>query len=311
VSVEDRIAMQKEASRNDGQQARPAPVEVSADQVFHIDEARRRRLRPWAIAGAVVIVAVTGGVTISYSSVFGARVVEVSGEEHLGPRQVLRAAGVGVGSNVVHLDELSTEARLEIEPWILEARVQTSLPGTIRISVTERMPVVISELDGILSLVAGDGTVLGRAPRSTVLPEVIAAGGTPASSEMAEMGGAVVRAMAPALRVRVESVLVAADGSVALVVDGHVEVRYGTVDSTSAKAQALRAILGFADHEGRGLVSIDVSAPAAPTARFVGSPMPVSVPDPSADVAEPAATSPDPPRGDDATSPSPSPSSAP
>ncbi len=103
--------------------------------------------------------------------------------------------------------------------------------------------------------------------------------------------------MAPALRARVETVFVGADGNVALIVDAAIDVRYGVADSPSEKAQALRAILEYADREGRGLVSIDVSAPAAPTARFVGSSAPESVPDPSADVPLPDATGP----GDQAT----------
>ena len=271
--------------------------------VVQVDEARRRKLRPWAIAGAGVVIMVTGGVTLSYTPVFGARVVEVHGEEQLGPRQVLRAADIGLGTNVMHLDEAEIEARLEMERWISDATVETSLPGTIRISVTERNPVMVTELDGTHRMVAGDGTVLGLAPWSNGLPEVAAVDGVPASTDVIRTAGAVVRAMAPALRARVGSVLVAPDGSISLIVDGQVDVRYGVLDSTSAKAQVLRAILEYADLERRGLLSIDVSAPAAPNARFVGSPMPQSVPDPSADV-PPITTSPDEPIGtaDDAES---------
>jgi hypothetical protein len=75
------------------------------------------------------------------------------------------------------------------------------------------------------------------------------------------------------------------------------------VHDTTAKSQALRAILRYADEEGRGLLSVDLSAAAAPTARFVGSQQPVSVPDPSADV--PASV--DGVDGDAQESPSPSP----
>ncbi len=218
--------------------------------------------------------------------------VEVKGEERLGPRQVLRAAGVGLGTNVAHLDEEATEARLEMERWILDATVETDLPGTIRISVAERTPVMVTELDGTRSMVAGDGTVLGRAPWPISMPEVSATDSAPASTEVIRTAAVVVRAMAPELRARVESVLVEVDGSVSLILDGDVDVRYGVAEATSEKAQALRAILEYSEAEGRGLVSIDVSAPAAPTARFVGSSLPESVPDPSADVPSPDATSP-------------------
>lgn len=281
MSVDDR-AIPAQSSRVQGL---PEIEGASAlgDSIHRGEQARRRKLRPWAILGAVIVTIATGGVTLSYTSIFGAQVVEVLGEEHLGPRQVLRAAGIGIGSNVVHLDESATEARLEMHPWILEASVETSIPQSIRISVTERSPLLVAELDGALSLVAGDGTVLGRAPWPPVFPEVTAADGAETSRHVVELAGAVVRPMSPGLRARVGSVVVSPDGSIILSIDRHVEVRYGTTHSAPAKARALRAILNFAERDGRGLISVDVSAPAAPTARFVGSPTPVTAPDPSAD----------------------------
>lgn len=268
------------------------------------DEDRRRRLRPWAIVFAAAVVIVTGGVSLSYTPLFGARMVEVEGEERLGPRQVLRAGRIGIGTNVVHLDETATEARLEAEPWILEATVESVLPGTIRISVTERTPVLVMEDGGARRIVAGDGTVLGRASRLVALPEVVASPGTTLDTDVIRSAGEVVHAMTSALRARVDTVSVAPDQSVTLVVDGEIDVRYGPVAEAIAKAQALSAILEFAHDEGRSLLSIDVSAPAAPTARFVDSPMPISAPDPSADVDVPDAGSPAGPGEDDDPSPS-------
>lgn len=252
---------------------------------WRIDEARRRRLRPWAIVGAVLVVLVTGGVALSYTSMFGARVIEVEGAERLAPRRVMRLAGLELGSNVVHLDATSTEARLETDPWILDATVETSLPGTITISVRERRPVLLlAGPDGDRRLVAGDGTVLGHAPWATDLPEVAAAPGATLDEATLGIAGEVVQAMAPTLRSSVDTVTLAADRTVSLVLDGEVEVRFGSVAEAAAKGRALRGIMAYADEQGRGLLSVDVSSPAAPTARFVGSQQPTSVPDPSADV---------------------------
>lgn len=259
-------------------------VEGHPPSPWPIDDARRRRLRPWAIVGAVLVALVTGTITLSYTPIFGARVIEVEGEERLTPRRVARLAGVEIGTNVFHLDATSTEARLEAEPWILDAIVETRLPGTIRISVRERRPVVVFGSVGARRLVAADGTVLGRAPDGVDLPEVVPVPGVVLDGPTLGTAGEVVQAMAPALRVRVDAVNVAEDGTVTLVVDGDVEVRYGSGTDASAKGQALGAILAYADEEGRGLLSVDVSSPAAPTARFVGSQLPTSIPDPSADV---------------------------
>ena len=248
------------------------------------DEERRRRLKPWAIGGAVVVALVTGSVALSYTSLFGARAVEVEGEEQLGPRQVMRLARVAVGTNVVHLDEAMAEARLEEEPWILDATVRTSLPGTISISIRERTPVLVLLSGSTRRLAAADGTVLGRAPRASAFPVVTVPEGVTLGPGQIAAAADVVAAMVPALRARVDSLSIAGDGDVAMVVDGDIDVAYGPASDAVVKAQALRAILDYAEQQERGLLSIDLSVPGAPIARFVGSLQPTTVPDPSADV---------------------------
>lgn len=249
-----------------------------------LDEARRRKVRPWAITAAIAVVLVTGGVTLSYTPVFEARVVEIEGTDRLSPRQVLQAAGIGVGTNVAHLDERSTESRLEMHPWILDASVETSMPSTITVSVAERSALMVSDLGDGLHLISVDGTDLGRAPWPSPFPEVRTSEGTPATTHVLRAAGRLVRGLPAVLRSQIDSVVVSADASAALVLEGGVDVRYGLIEESTAKSQALVAIIAYAEREGRGLVSIDVSAPAAPTARFVGAPAPMSVPDPSGDV---------------------------
>jgi cell division protein FtsQ len=259
-------------------------VPVTVPEASWDDEERRRRLRPWAIGGAVVVALVTGSVALSYTSLFGARTVEVEGEEQLGPRQVMRLAQVTMGTNVLHLDEAKAAARLEDEPWILDATVRTSLPGTISISIRERTPVLVLQSGSVRRLAAADGTVLGRAPKTAAFPVVTVPEGLRLGPGQVAAAADVVTAMVPVVRARVDSLSIAGDGEVAMVVDGGVDVVYGSASDAVVKAQALRAILDWAEQEERGLLSIDLSVPAAPTARFVGSLQPTTVPDPSADV---------------------------
>jgi cell division protein FtsQ len=261
----------------------PPDDPVIAPEAAWVDEERRRRLKPWAIAGAVIVALVTGSVALSYTSLFGARTVEVEGEEQLAPRQIMRLAGVATGTNVLHLDEGKAEARLEEEPWILDATVRTSLPGTISISIRERTPVLVLSSGSTRRLAAADGTVLGRAPKTSAFPEVTVPDGVILGPGQIAAAADVVAAMVPALRARVDSLSIEDDGDVAMVVDGDIDVAYGLATDATVKAQALRAILDYAEQQGSGLLSIDLSVPGAPTARFVGSLQPTTVPDPSAD----------------------------
>ena len=248
------------------------------------DEERRRRLKPWAIVGAVAVGLVTGSVALSYTSLFGARTVEVEGEEQLGPRQVMRLAQVKLGTNVLHLDEGVAEARLEEEPWILDATVRTGLPGTISISIRERTPVLVLLSGSARRLAAADGTVLARASNASAFPEVTVPDGVTLRQGQIAAVADVVAAMVPALRARVDSLVLGDDSELALVVDRDIVVTYGPASDAMVKAQSLRAILDHAEQQGRALLSIDLSVPGAPTARFVGSLQPAAVPDPSADV---------------------------
>jgi cell division protein FtsQ len=258
----------------------------SGGPVLRLDEARRRRLRPWAVAGAALVVLVTGAVSLSYTSILGARQIEIEGETRLAERQIMGIAGVHVGTNVLHLDVAATEARLEAEPWILDASVATSLPGTITISVRERRPVMVVGSGADRRLAADDGTVLGRAPQRIDLPAVVTGSGGMPSEAAIRTAGTAAQAMAPALRARVDSIGVGTGGEVTLVVDGGIDVRYGSIVDVAAKGQALRAILDFAHERGETLLSVDLSSASAPTARFVGS-APVTVgPDPIARVAD-------------------------
>lgn len=264
--------------------AAPATAAVPAT-AHRADEATRRSLRRWAIASGIGVVLVTGSVTLSYTPLFGARSIRVSGEERMGPRRVLKLAGVREGTNLLHLDEHVVEARLEGEPWILDATVTVDLPSTLKVRVVERTPVVVLVAGGRRELVSADGVVLGPASRGASLPEMAPEVGSRLDVRVLRATADAVAAMEAPLRSRVASVA-AIDGELSMVVDGGVEVRYGSASDVAAKAQALAAILSFAEREGKVLLAVDVSAPGAPTARFEGSYQPATGPDPSAEVAE-------------------------
>ncbi len=265
--------------------------------VLREDEARRRSIRPWAIAGGCAVLVAIVGAGLTSTPLFHAKTLTVQGERHLSERQVLRLAGVGEDTNVFRLDEASVRRRLLREPWIVDAKVSTALPSTLGIVVIERVPVAVAITEEGRLLVAADGVPLGVAPASTSLPDVrlLAEPGEPAPAFDAVAAGAeVAGAMTPELRSQVEAVAIALDGTLTLELANGVVVTYGTAEGADAKAQAIRAVLAYARDQGRDLVAIDVSAPAAPTARFAGTPV-VTTP-PVEEPQEPARTtsSPDP-----------------
>ena len=146
----------------------------SVEPVVRIDEARRRSLRRWAIAGAAAIAIAVLGMSLTATPLFHAKAIRIEGERRLSERQVQRAAGVDDATNVFALDEEAVSRRLERSPWIADADVVVSLPSTVTIRVRERIPVAIARTEDGTVLAAADGSILGPAV-GAALPEILAA----------------------------------------------------------------------------------------------------------------------------------------
>jgi cell division protein FtsQ len=261
----------------------PMPVvrvpEADEPVVLRIDESRRRSLRRWAIAGGAAVVIAVLALSLTATPLFHAKAIRVEGERRLSERQVRRAAGVDGQTNVFSLDEGAVSRRLERNPWILDVMVTTSLPSTVQIRVTERVPVALVDGDDGVVFVAGDGSILGRAT-GAALPQIRppeVAVGQPQAAVSAPMLVAAANAAAEfgaTLRPQIETIVVQPDGTLILELRDGVTVTYGGASDLAAKAEALRAILDHASEEERDLISIDLRTPSAPTARFVGVPVP-------------------------------------
>ena len=185
---------------------------------------------------------------------FHAKSIGVEGERHFSERQVLRIAGIDDDTNVFRLDEGAVRRRLERDPWIANAIVSADLPSSVSISVLERVPVAVAltEEDG-RQLIAADGTPLGVAAAGSALPEVRLVGepGQPGPAFDAVAAGAgVAGGMPPAIRLQVELVVIGSDGTITLHLTDGVTVTYGGPDEFEAKAEAIAAILAYAERPG-------------------------------------------------------------
>jgi cell division protein FtsQ len=237
----------------------------------------RQAHRPWripAIAFMVVIVLVAAGVTLTRTSVFGARTINVRGTAHLTPSDILRIAGIESGTNVITFDAVAAERRLERDPWIADATITKDLPSTVSIDILERVAVAVVESEGILRLVADDGVLLEAAlPRlATGLPHIASAeeGAPEPTTEGIRAAALAVAAMTPALRREVDVVSVLADGQLRVDLSSGAHVAYGPAVAVVEKAQALRALLAYAAGQGMTVRSADVRVPSAPTVQLAG-----------------------------------------
>lgn len=92
---------------------------------------------------------------------FGARDIRVEGLAYTGRAEVLRAAGVEAGRNVLAIDSERAARAIERLPWVARAHVARRLPDVVQIRVEERRPAAVLSA-GALYLVAEDGEVFKR-----------------------------------------------------------------------------------------------------------------------------------------------------
>jgi cell division protein FtsQ len=243
-----------------------------------------------AVTVLVVIVVLTGGVALTHTALFSAKTIRVRGASHLSQADVLRLAGVQPDTNVFYLDTEAARARLVANSWVASATVTRKLPSTVEITVEEVRPIGVTASADSPMLLGQDGTVLGPAPAATRLPVVGKAG-----ESSVRDGATVLGAMAKPFLGRIAAVDVAADGTITLTLRDGVTVTFGDAGEAIRKARALRAVLAWARSQPIGVVSIDVSSPAVPTARLRGTTAATAIvppPSPSSSVSPSASPSP-------------------
>jgi len=221
-------------------------------------------------------VLVGGAVLATHSPIFSARTITVHGASHLSEPAVLRLARVQLGTNVFYLDAAAARARLVADPWVASATVVRGLPSTVEIVIHEVRPVGVTASADAPMLLAQDGTILGPAPVGTRLPVI----GTAQESSVQD-GAAVLGAIPQPLLTRIGALAVAADGSITLTLRAGVRVTYGDASDAASKAEALRAVLAWARSQPIGVISINVSSPAVPTARLRGATIATAIAPPS------------------------------
>jgi cell division protein FtsQ len=213
----------------------------------------------------VLVLAAAAAVAATYSPLFRLETIQIAGARHLSQGDVLQLAGIARDTNLAHLDLHAAERSLEQNPRVAEATMTRHLPSTLTIDIVERHAVAVAPTSGRLGAVAADGTVLPGVEPSG-LPEIRAAVGSLTHAGRASALSALV-AVPNDLRPSVEALVVQLDGSLVVEIANGPMVEYGPAIELAAKGEAMRAIIRWAADHDVELGSLDVAAPAAPTAR--------------------------------------------
>jgi cell division protein FtsQ len=92
---------------------------------------------------------------------FGARDIVVEGNARTSRDELLQAAHITEGVNVLSIDVKKSEQWMQLLPWVSRAHVTRRLPGSVRIEVQERTASALVSVGGMY-LCASDGTLFKR-----------------------------------------------------------------------------------------------------------------------------------------------------
>jgi cell division protein FtsQ len=153
---------------------------------------------------------------------------------------------------------------------VAEATLTKELPGTVVLTIRERVPVAVVSDGSVERLVADDGGLLGIGAPSD-LPRIVAnEGATTTDPAAVRSAAAAVSAMRPDVRRQIAFVYLLPEGELALELHSGVPIAYGAPEDAASKAQALAALLRYAERTGERYSAIDVSVPTAPAGTLVG-----------------------------------------
>ncbi len=226
--------------------------------------------RLFALLGATAALVAAGLFALTFTSFFAADAIRVRGIHHLTKGQILRLSGLERGVNVFHLDAAAVEERVEADPWVAGATLTKDLPSTVILTIHEQAPVAVVNDGSIERLVGEDGGLLGVGAPSN-LPRIVAEEGATTADLDAVRGAArAVSAMRPEIRRMIAFVVLLPEGELALELRSGVPVAYGAAEDEASKAQALAAMIRYAERTGGRYISMNVSVPTAPAGTLIG-----------------------------------------
>jgi len=229
--------------------------------------ARLRRWRPFLLAALALVLLVTSIWLVFFSSAVTVRGVQVVGNRAVSASEIRDVARAPIGTPLARADLAAVQARVEAIPAIDSVSVSRSWLHTIRVEVTERVPVAVVDRDpGVagtrLQAVDLEGVLFGSyARRPAGLPLIRT--GPAVTAEVLSEAAKVVRSLRSGLASKVRYVDVTSIDDITLSLAHGPTVLWGSADDSALKAEVLDTLLGRA----KNVTQIDVRTPAKPSTK--------------------------------------------
>ncbi len=212
----------------------------------------------WTILLTLLSVAL--GLVLYFTPLMSARSVDVRGTGVVTRDEVLAAAQVTIGTPLLQIDTDAVADRVAGIRRVASARVQRGYPSTLRIIITERIPLAVKDFPDGPHLFDRDGVDFATAPPPPGLPYLDVDNPGPADAPT-RAALEVMTALPPDVVAQVGRVAAPSVASITLTLADGRTVVWGTTDRTDEKANKLAALL---TQPGR---VYDVSSPDLPTVK--------------------------------------------
>ena len=208
----------------------------------------------------LAIVGVGLGLVLYFTPAMSARNVVVTGLGSVTREEVLDAARVRPGTPLLQINTNQVADRVAAIRRVASARVQRQYPSALRITIVERVPLVVKDFSDGPHLFDRDGVDFATAPPPPALSYIDVANPGP-SDPATKAALQVLTALRPEIAGQVGRIAAPSVASITLTLsDGRVVI-WGTIDRTEEKAEKLAALL---TQPGR---TYDVSSPDLPTVK--------------------------------------------
>jgi cell division protein FtsQ len=209
---------------------------------------------------ALAVFTVALGLVLYFTPVMSARSIIVTGIGAVTREEVLDAGHVRLGTPLLQIDTDGVADRVAAIRRVASARVQRQYPSALRITIVERVPVVVKDFPDGPHLFDRDGVDFATAPPPPALPylDVDNPGPTDPATKAAL---AVLLALRPEIAAQVGRIAAPSVASITLTLTDGRTVIWGTNDRTEEKADKLAALLTQPGHV------YDVSSPDLPTVK--------------------------------------------
>ena len=212
----------------------------------------------WTAVLAVVVVGL--GLLLYFTPIMSARSIVVTGVGAVTQEEVVVAAAVAPGTPLLQVNTDAVAERVAGIRRIASARVQRQYPSTLRITVVERVPVVVRDYPDGVHLFDRDGVDFATGPPPPGIPYLDTDNPGP-DDPATEAALQVMTSLRPEVAGQVGRVSAPSFAAITLtLIDGRTVV-WGTTDRTEEKALKLAALL-----TQPGQV-YDVSSPDLPTVK--------------------------------------------